>query len=220
MRSVVFDLDGTLMDTSGDLLAAANTVFRAMGHGDLLERGRDDGAALKGGRFMLRRGLGYLGIENEVLVDANYRNILEAYDSAIDVHTVIYPGAMEAVGRLRDAGYAVGICTNKPEWLAEKLLRSKGVWDEFGAMLGADTLPVRKPDPEHLFETVRRLGGDLGRTCLVGDTDTDRNTARNAGVPSILVTFGPGGGDMLALEPEALLPHYDALLDVVEDLNL
>ncbi len=220
MRSVIFDLDGTLMDTSGDLLAAANAVFRKLGHGDLLERGVHDGVALKGGRFMLRTGFAKLGPVDEALVDAHYQDIIEAYDAAIDVHTVIYPGAMEAVEQLKSAGYGVGICTNKPEALAEKLLRSKGVWDAFDAMLGADSLPVRKPDPRHLFETVRRLGGEPARSCLVGDTDTDRNTARNAGVPSILVTFGPAGGDMLALEPEALLPQYSDLLEIVEGLDL
>lgn len=220
MRSVIFDLDGTLMDTSGDLLAAANAVFRGLGHGDLLTLPRDAGAALKGGKSMLRTGFGYLGIVDEARVDAHYQDLIDAYAEAVDVHTVIYPGAMQAVAALRDAGYGVGICTNKPAGLAEALLRSKGVWDEFGAMIGADTLPVRKPDPAPLFETVRRLGGDPKRTCLVGDTDTDRKTARNAGVPSILVTFGPGGGCMLALEPEAVLPHYDDLMNVVEGLNL
>ncbi len=220
MRSVIFDLDGTLMDTSGDLLAAANKVFRMLGHGDVLQVGRDSGAALKGGKSMLRTGFAHLGIEDEARVDAHYKDVLEAYGEAVDVHTTIYPGAMEAVEALKTAGYGVGICTNKPERFAESLLVSKGIRDTFGAMLGADTLPVRKPDPEHLFETVRRLGGDPARTCLVGDTDTDRNTARNAGVPSILVTFGPAGGDMAALDPEALLPHYDNLLDIVEGLDL
>lgn len=220
MRSVIFDLDGTLMDTSGDLLAAANTIFRKLGHGDLLVPGQDDGIALRGGRMMLRTGLARVGIVDEALVDAQFADFIVAYDSAIDVHSTIYPSAMEAVAALKAAGYGVGICTNKPEAQAEKLLRLKGIRDAFDVMTGADTLPVRKPDPEHLRETVRRLGGDPARCCLIGDSDTDRNTARAAGVPSVLVTFGPAGGDMAALEPEALLPHYDDLLDIVEGLNL
>jgi phosphoglycolate phosphatase len=85
-------------------------------------------------------------------------------------------------------------------------------------VVGADTLSVRKPNPEHLFEAVRRAGGDPTLTCLIGDTDTDRNTARNAGVPCVLVTFGPAGGDMAALEPEALLDHYKDLPDIVTNL--
>lgn len=218
MTSVIFDLDGTLADTSGDLLAAANACFRAMGAGDMLRLGEDAGTALRGGKAMLRLGLSRMGPVDEAEVDGWYPRLLEEYSGAIDTHTVMYPGAMEAVAELGRQGHAVGICTNKPEALAERLLRSLGVRDAFGALVGADTLPVRKPDPEHLFETVRRLGRDPGRTVLVGDSDTDRNTARAAGVPSILVTFGPSGEDMAALEPEALLARYEDLPGVVARL--
>ena len=97
-------------------------------------------------------------------------------------------------------------------------MTSFGVRGEFASLIGADTLPVRKPDPEHHFEAVRRAGGDIGRSLLVGDTATDRDTSRNAGVPSILVTFGPGREDVLALDPEATIDSYDQLDDVVARL--
>ncbi len=211
MRGVIFDLDGTLADTSGDLIAAANACFRDLGLGDVLDPAQDAGTALKGGRAMLRLGFSRTGTHGEDEVDRQYQPLLGYYDAAINNHTVLYPGAMEAVRDLRGAGYKVAICTNKPEALAIKLLRSLDVLDDFGAVLGADSLPVRKPDPEHLHETSRRAGADPQRVVLVGDTDTDRNTARNAGVPSILVTFGPGGGDMAALEPEGLISDYSQL---------
>jgi len=220
MRNVIFDLDGTLMDTSGDLIAAANSRFRDLGLGDLLDPVADAGVALRGGRAMLRAGFARVGGLGEEEVDRQYRPLLEAYARDIDRHTTIYPGAMEAVEALRALGYRVGICTNKPEALAEELLRRKGVRGAFAALVGADTLPVRKPDPEHLRETSRRAGGDPSRACLVGDSDTDRNTARAAGVPSILVTFGPSGADMPALEPEALLHDYARLVEVVEGFAL
>jgi phosphoglycolate phosphatase len=79
-------------------------------------------------------------------------------------------------------------------------------------------LPVRKPDPAPYVETVQRAGGNLARSVLIGDTVTDRETARAAGVPSVLVTFGPTGRDVEALQPEALLDHYDDLFDLVEGL--
>jgi phosphoglycolate phosphatase len=208
MRAVIFDLDGTLADTSGDLLAAANHCFREMGHGDVLGP-EDAGIALRGGRRMLSAGLARLGIEDTGLIDAYYPKLLVAYSQNIARHTVLYPGAMEAVHALRGAGMAVGICTNKPEGLAAQLLTELGVRDDFGALVGADTLPVRKPDPAPLHETARRLGAE--RYLLVGDSDTDRNTAAAAGVPCILVTFGPSGEDMQALKPEALLEHYGDL---------
>lgn len=218
MATVVFDLDGTLADTSGDLLAAANVCFRDLGHADVLGHG-DAGTALKGGRAMLRLGMtriGWAGDEDEI--DRQYPRLLQAYGDAIAVHTRLYPGAMQAVEALKTAGHGVAICTNKPEGLAHDLLTELGVRGDFAALVGADTLPVRKPDPEPLREAVRRVGGDPTQSCLVGDTDTDRNTARAAGVPSILVTFGPGGGDMAALDPEALISHFDELPAVVAGL--
>lgn len=210
MRSVIFDLDGTLADTSGDLLAAANVCFRGLGLGDLLGPS-DAGTALRGGRAMLRLGFSRVPGYGEAEVDRQYPLLLEAYGAALDHHTVLYPGAMEAVQALKTDGFAVGICTNKPEGLAEKLMVSLGVRDAFAALLGADSLAVRKPDPEHLRETVRRAGADPARSLLVGDTRTDRDTARNAGVPSILVTFGPGDEDVRALNPEGLIGHFDEL---------
>jgi len=219
MNTVVFDLDGTLADTSGDLIAAANACFRDMGEGDVLDAKTDAGTALKGGRAMLRLGMERLGrAEDEATIDRYYPMLLEAYGREIDTHTVLYPGAMQAVAALKAAGYRVAVCTNKPEGLAHLLLTKLGVRDAFGAMVGADTLAIRKPDPEHLFETARRAGGDPALCLLVGDTNTDRETARAAGVPCILVSFGPSGDDMAALAPEALLNHYDDLPDIVTRL--
>ena len=219
MKTVVFDLDGTLADTSGDLIAAANACFRDMGEGDVLNAKTDAGTALKGGRAMLRLGMERLGrAEDEATIDRYYPMLLEAYGREIDTHTVLYPGAMQAVAALKAAGYRVAICTNKPEALAHTLLTRLGVRDAFGAMVGADTLAIRKPDPEHLFETARRAGGDPALCLLVGDTNTDRETARAAGVPCVLVSFGPSGDDMAALAPEALLDHYDDLPDIVTRL--
>lgn len=216
MKTVVFDLDGTLADTSGDLIAAANACFRDMGEGDLLHASHDAGTALRGGRAMLKLGMERLGrAGDDAAIDSYYPFLLDAYSRDIDRRTVLYPGAMEAVTALRSSGYRVAICTNKPEALAELLLTRLGVRDAFGAMLGADTLDVRKPDPEHLFETARRAGGDPAQCVLIGDSDTDRKTAAAAGVPCVLVTFGPAGGDMAALEPEALLDDFKDLPDIV-----
>ena len=187
MAAVIFDLDGTLADTSGDLLAAANHCFRDMGLGDVLGP-QDAGIALRGGRAMLRAGLTRVDQLDDAVVDRYYPILLDAYGAAISVHTYIYPGAMDAIKVLKSQGYGVGICTNKPAELADQLLRDLGVRDVFGSLVGADTLPVRKPDPAPLLEA-----------------------ARAAAVPSVLVTFGPAGDDMVALEPEALLDDYSAL---------
>lgn len=217
MTAVIFDLDGTLADTSGDLLAAANHCFRDMGLGDVLGP-EDAGTALRGGRAMLRAGLLRVGRLDDAVIDHYYPILLEAYGAAISVHTRVYDGAMDAVERLKSQGYGVGICTNKPEALADLLLRDLGVRQAFGSLVGADTLPVRKPDPAPLYEAARRLGSDARACILVGDSDADRNTARAAGVPCVLVTFGPAGGDMAALEPEALIDNFAALPSIVATL--
>lgn len=211
MRTVVFDLDGTLADTSGDLLASANACFRDLGHGDLLGPG-DALTAFHGGRAMLRLGFSRLGAAwSEADVDAQYPRLLAAYEAEIDRYTTLYPGAVAAVEALRGAGFATAICTNKPEGLAETLTRRLGIRDLFGALIGADTLPVRKPDPAPYVAAVAGVGGQVARSFLIGDTETDRKTAAAAGVPVALVTFGPEGAGVARLAPEALLDHFDEL---------
>lgn len=219
MRTVVFDLDGTLADTSGDLIAAANACFDAMGHGHPLDPVADALTAFAGGRAMLRLGYGRLALNwTESEVDAQYQVLLEAYRGAIAVQTTLYPGAVQAVEALRSAGFATAICTNKPEGLAVRLCEQLGISHLFGALLGADTLPVRKPDPEHYVETVRRVGGTVPKSLLIGDTITDRDTARAAKVPIVLVGFGPEGAGVNRLQPDALLDHFDDLPMIVERL--
>ena len=211
MRTVVFDLDGTLADTSDDLLVAANACFIADGHGAVLD-GRDRLVAFHGGRAMLRAGYDRLGIGfSEDDISRDYPRLLAAYAEGIDTHTRLYPGAVAAIEALRRQGYATAICTNKPEALAVELIRRLGVADLFGSLIGADTLPTRKPDPAPYVAAVRGAGGDVARSMLVGDTDTDRKTGLAAGVPVALVTFGPEGRSIERLQPEALLDHYDDL---------
>lgn len=217
MKTVVFDLDGTLADTSADLLAAANACFQSLGHGDVLGPA-DALTAFHGGRAMLRLGFSRLGIGSEAEVDAHYPVLLQAYAAAIDVHTQLYPGAVAAVEALRRDGFAVSICTNKPEGLAEELTRRLGIRNLFGALIGADTLPTRKPDPAPYIAAVERAGGMVNRSMLIGDTETDRKTGLAVGVPVALVTFGPEGQGVARLSPEALLHHFDDLPELARKM--
>lgn len=222
MGTVVFDLDGTLADTSGDLIAAANAVFIAGGHGAVLDPQADAATAFRGGRAMLT--LGYARLDDRdaaaraAAVEAGYADLLTAYEARIDDQTALYPGALEAVAALRDQGHGVSICTNKPEALADLLLRRLGVRDVFDGLVGADTLPVRKPDPAPYHEAVRRAGGESATSVLIGDTVTDRDTARAAEVPCILVTFGPDGHAVADLGPTGLLGRYADLPDLIAHL--
>ena len=219
MRTIVFDLDGTLADTSGDLIAAANFCFEHMGVGAQLDPALDQSTAFHGGRAMLRLGLERLGrAGDEDEVSRQYPLLLQAYADRIDVFTTLYDGAMDAVERFRAAGDRVTICTNKPEGLAETLLTRLGVRGAFDHLIGADTLPVRKPDPAPLRAAIEGAGGAIDRAVLIGDTNTDRQCAANLGIPVVLVTFGPNGPTVADLNPEALIGHYDELDTVVDRL--
>ena len=218
MRTVIFDLDGTLADTSADLIAAANACFRDLGHGDLLDPEADQLTAFHGGRAMLRLGFSRLGATDEAEVDAQYPVLLAAYEQGIDRHTRLYPGVVDAVEALLAAGFRTGICTNKPAGLAELLMDRLGVRGLFGSLVGADTLPVRKPDPAPYLLSVERAGGAVARSMLVGDTETDSRTAAAAGVPVALVTFGPEGEGVSRLAPDALLGRFADLPALAERL--
>ncbi|MBB5515872.1 phosphoglycolate phosphatase [Rubricella aquisinus] len=217
MKSVIFDLDGTLADTSADLIAAANHCFEERGLGRPLDPIDDALTAFRGGRAMLKLGIERLDLDEDV-ADEDYQLLLDYYADNIDVETELYPGVISALEDLQADGWLLGVCTNKPESLALSLLERLGVLHMFGAVLGADSLPVRKPDPTHLTATVEALGGDMALTMLVGDTITDAKTARAAGVPLILVAFGPEGVGIDRLEPDVLLSHYDDMPRIAAEL--
>ncbi len=222
MRGAIFDLDGTLADTAADLLAAANDVLAPQGL-PLLELSRDRAYAGRGGRSMIRRSLSFAGtppdaVEADAVADALYPGLIRAYEARLHQHTCLYDGVPACLDALAAAGWKLGVCTNKPERLAVDLLRSLGVLDRFGAVLGADTLPVRKPDPAHLAETARRAGARPDRCVMLGDTLTDLETARAAGVPCVLVSFGFAAEPLDELAPEAVVHHFDEVHPLLERL--
>ena len=218
--TVVFDLDGTLADTSADLIAAANACFRDRDLGDLLHPQDDALIAFHGGRAMLRAGYGRMADDRLLppgAEDEDFDRLLDHYGRNIAQRTKLYPGVEAALIQLADAGHTLAICTNKPEALAESLLAALNIRDAFASMIGADTLPHRKPDPRTYRITVERAGGQVENSFLVGDTETDRKTASAAGVKVALVSFGPEGKGIERLAPEALLDHFDDLPALARD---
>ena len=218
--TVVFDLDGTLADTSADLIAAANACFQSRGLGDLLDPVGDQLIAFHGGRAMLKAGYARLPADALLPPGAeaeDYPLLLGHYADNIALHTRLYPGVAAALDQLDRQGYRLAVCTNKPEGLAETLLRELGVREAFASLIGADTLPVRKPDPRPYRAAVEAAGGDVSASFLIGDTETDRKTARAAKVRVALVSFGPEGPGISRLRPDALLDHFDALPALARD---
>ena len=131
MKSVVFDLDGTLADTSKDLIAAANSCFEQLGLTIMLDPINDASVAFRGGRAMLRLGLERANCLDESIIDEQYSFLLKYYEKNINVETVLYDGVCDALNELQKRGYLLGVCTNKPEFLAEKLLKSLGIREYF-----------------------------------------------------------------------------------------
>lgn len=214
---VVFDLDGTLADTASDLIAAANATLADRGLGGL-DPLADREIAFRGGRAMLNAGYARAGTQAVIppeALDHDFDRLLVHYGRAIAVHTVLYPGTTEALIRLAEQGYKLAVCTNKPEALAETLLQELGIRHYFASLIGADTLPVRKPDPRPYRAAVEQAGGTVAQSCLIGDTETDLRTAAAAGVRVALVSFGPEGPGLARLRPDAMLDHFDDLPDLV-----
>ena len=218
MHTVIFDLDGTLADTSGDLIAAANATFAHMGLGALLDPATDKLTAFHGARAMLRLGFSRVDGRGDEDVEAGYPFLLDYYAAHIDRHTTLYPGAREAVESLGARDYKLGICTNKPVEMADDLMRRLGMRDQFAGFVGAGTLPVSKPDPAPFVLAVEQSGGRVDRSLIVGDTATDAKTARAVGVPAVLVGFGPEGDGVARHGVDAVIPEYPALPDTVERL--
>lgn len=219
MKTVIFDLDGTLADTSGDLVAAANACFVRLGKAPQLDPVADAATAFHGGRAMLNLGFSRLNQtpSSDELQDS-FEYLLEFYGDNIDQYSFLYDGVENCLEKLIDQNYKLGICTNKPAGLAEELTKRLNIRHYFETLLGADSLLVRKPDAGHLLGTIKQLGGNPSKSVLIGDTVTDRDAAKNAWVSCILVTFGPNGKGVADLKPEAMLNHYDELPSLLETM--
>ena len=219
-RAAIFDLDGTLAETAPDLIGAANDLLAER---DLppLDPSLARSTAGRGGKALISLGFERAGQSlSTEQVEALFPRYLERYEDRIDRESCLFPGALAALDRLAEAGWRLGVCTNKPERLARLLLTKLGALDRFAAILGADTLPVRKPDPRHLLETIEGVGARPERAALVGDSQTDRDAARNAKVKIVLVGFGYAAGPAARLEPDALIDHFDELEAALDGLRL
>ena len=215
---LVFDLDGTLVDSAPDLVGALNAILAREGLGPIpVERARK--FVGRGGRALLRLGMEAHG---RSLSDARLEELFPAYlaeyETRLSNETLPFPGALAALDALAAAGHRFAICTNKFEKPAKMLLRDLGLSERFAAIVGADTFPMSKPDPAVLRLTIEKAGGDPRRAIMVGDTITDIMTARNAGLPVIGLDFGYAPEPMHELAPDLIISHFDALPAAVEAL--
>ena len=218
--TAIFDLDGTLADTSGDLISAANITLGNAGHRQPLDMENDMLTAFLGGKALLREGMLRISgtLPDEEFVQRSYAEFLRNYEDRIDRITRLYDGVGGVLGRMRKAGWRLGVCTNKPERLARILLERLDVLRCFDSLIGADTLPVRKPDPAPLLHSIATAGGEPNRSVFIGDTEMDLKTARAASVPVILVSFGPEKSRVWRYKPDAVLGIFDDLPEIATKL--
>jgi phosphoglycolate phosphatase len=215
---IVFDLDGTLVDTAPDLVATLNLILRREGLPPVAyEAGRNMVGG--GARVMLERGLAAEGrTVSEATLDRMARDFVEHYAAHIADHSRTFPGVEAALDLLSTGGCRLAVCTNKLEWLSVRLLDTLGLSRRFVAICGPDTFTVAKPDPRILQCTISKCNADGCPAVMVGDSATDIATARAAGIPVVAVDFGYTETPVSQLGPDRIVSRFADLPDAVFDL--
>lgn len=216
--TLVFDLDGTLVDSLPDLVAATNHALADLSlpviPAETLRKTVGFGA-----RRMIVEGLNQTGrVLPEPEVDRLLERFLAYYEPNIARETRPYDGAVPALEAFRAAGARLAICTNKRLALAEMLLKELGIDRLFHAVAGRDSFAVYKPHPDHLRGAIRMAGGDVRRAVMIGDTGIDIAAARAAEVPVVGCTFGYSDEPIGTLGPDAVISHYSELDAAVRSL--
>jgi phosphoglycolate phosphatase len=217
-RIVVFDLDGTLVDTAPDLINALNFVLDREGLPPVpLHAARN--MIGQGARRLIERGLEVEGRAASVEdITRLLSDFIDYYAAHIADASRPFEGLEGALDDLAARGYRFAVCTNKLEWLSKRLLDQLGLSGRFSAICGADTFGVSKPDPAILQQTIARAGGLLSAAVMVGDAGPDIGVARRAGIPVIGVEFGYTEVPIADLKPDRLISHMRDLPAAVEGL--
>lgn len=213
---IVFDLDGTLAETAPDIIATLNVILESEGLAPVgVERARDLVGA--GARALIERGFKlYDRPLSPEKLEALFQQFLEVYAGRVADKSHLYPGVEAALDRLLADGFLLAVCTNKPERHSRLLLEALGTTQRFAAIAGRDTFAFCKPDPRHLTETIRLANGDPARAVMIGDSRTDIDTAKRAGIPVIAVPFGYTDQPVETLGPDLVIPHFDQLVEAVQ----
>jgi phosphoglycolate phosphatase len=215
---VVFDLDGTLAETAPDIMRVLNVILVREQLPTLpLERARELVGA--GARALIERGFRVSGrpLEPETL-ERLFEDFLLIYAEDVASDSFIHDGVPEAMATLAAEGFKLAVCTNKPILHTRLILDHFGITDRFAAVAGRDSFPYHKPDPRHLTLTIEAAGGDPARAVMIGDSRTDIDTARAAGIPSICVPFGYTDVPIESLNPDWVIQHFDELAGAVREV--
>jgi phosphoglycolate phosphatase len=215
---LLFDLDGTLVDTLPDLTNALNEVLRERSYAPLAPREVKpmigDGMPMLLARGFAARGAG------AAEAAAMQPRFIEIYEANASNLSRPYPGVPETVAALRARGYGTAVCTNKPQHATGEVLRGMGLDGLFDGFAGGDRFAVKKPDPGHLLGLIDALGGDARRAAMIGDSENDALSARAAALPLILMRYGYARIDPAELGADRVLDRFDELPRALEALGL
>ncbi|NQV48824.1 MAG: phosphoglycolate phosphatase [Rhodospirillaceae bacterium] len=212
----LFDLDGTIIDSAPDVCASVNRVLQTMNRPSISVTDTKELVGF-GARTLVEKALqktGAPGSEDEI--DYLLSGFLDSYRQNPSEHSIIFPGAREALERLIAAGMTLGICTNKPEATCFPVLEAFDLKRYFPTVICGDTLEFRKPDPRHVFHTLHEMGAQGDDAVFIGDSEADIEAANKAELPSILVTFGYCHVPFDSLGANAVIDHFDDLDEALE----
>ncbi|MEL7030670.1 MAG: HAD-IA family hydrolase [Pseudomonadota bacterium] len=217
--TLVFDLDGTLVETAPDLHSALNHTLAQKGLGpvtlDTIRMMIGDGA-----KAMIRKGLAHhdAPIDHGEIDTELWPIFLDYYAANITQHSAPFDASMNCLADLKRSGATLAVCTNKAQGLAEQVLAGLELDHYFAAIVGGDELPVKKPDADHVLEAIARSSGDPSRAIMVGDSQTDEKAARNAGLPFVFVSFGYGTLSGLPYERIRSIDHWRDMQQALSQL--
>ncbi len=214
-RGVVFDLDGTLIDSAPDLARLLNKVLGECGRSEI-EPSRVRGFVGDGVAKLVERGFQATGSATKEECRTATQRFLTYYEAEPSALTRPYDGVVETLRILEGDGRRLGVCTNKAERVTHAVLKSLGIDRFFGAVIGGDTLPVRKPDPAPLNAAIERLGLAREEAVMVGDNEHDAATAAAAGVPFVLVSYGYARVPLSELHAAATVGRFEEIPDALK----
>jgi phosphoglycolate phosphatase len=217
--TIVFDLDGTLIDTAPDLVDTLNVVFAREGWPPVpYETARNTIGG--GARMMIARGIAAEGIAvAPAKIEQLFADFIAHYTAHVADRSRPFPGLTDALDALASDGYRFAVCTNKLERLSVLLLKQLKLADRFAAICGQDTFGMQKPDPEVLRRTVTAAGGSLTHAIMIGDSVTDIRTARAAGIPVIAVDFGYSDRPVSEFGPDRIISHFAQLRSAIAAIS-
>lgn len=217
--TVVFDLDGTLVDTAPDLVGATNHALAGIGLPPVTDTLLRPWISFGARRMIVEALRASDTIRSETEIDRLLAVFISHYEVNIARESRPYPGVVAAAEALRAEGARLAVCTNKRESLSRALLQALAIDTLFSGLAGRDTFPVCKPHPDHLFGAIRLAGGRADRAIMVGDSDVDIATAKAAAVPVVAVSFGYTAEPVANFAPDRIIDHYDGLVATIRGLH-